>query len=40
VNTILIDVDAKLDAIGNWNDTSVQYRYITMYNVEVSGQNA
>jgi hypothetical protein len=39
VDTILIDVDAKLDAIGNWNDASVHYRYITMDNVEVSGQN-
>jgi hypothetical protein len=40
VDTILIDVDAKLDAIGNWNDASVHYRYITMDDVEVSGQNA
>jgi hypothetical protein len=40
VDTILIDVDAKLDAIGNWNDASVNYRYIIMDDVEVSGQNA
>jgi hypothetical protein len=39
VDKILIEVDEKLDAIGNWNDASVHYRYITMYNVEVSGQN-
>jgi hypothetical protein len=40
VDTILIDADAKLDAVGNWNDASVHYIYITMDNVEVSGQNA
>jgi hypothetical protein len=40
VDTILIDIDAKLDAIGNWNSASVHYRYITMDDVEVSGQNA
>jgi hypothetical protein len=40
VNKILIDVNEKLDAIGNWNDTSAHYRYITMDDVEVSGQNA
>jgi hypothetical protein len=40
VDTILIGLDAKLDAIGNWNDASVYYRYITMDDVEVSGQNA
>jgi hypothetical protein len=37
---ILIDVDKKIDAIGNWNDTSAHYRYITMDDVEVSGRNA
>jgi hypothetical protein len=40
VDNILIDVDEKLDVIGNWNDASVHYRYITMNDVEVSGQNA
>jgi hypothetical protein len=40
VDTIIIDVDSKLDAIGNWNDASVHYRYITMDYVDVSGQNA
>jgi hypothetical protein len=40
VDIILIDVDAKLDAIGNWSDASVHYRYITMDDVEVSGQIA
>jgi hypothetical protein len=40
VDKILIDVDEKLDAIGNWNDASVHYRYITMNDVEVLGQNA
>jgi hypothetical protein len=37
---ILIDVYAKLHAIGNWNDASVHYTYITMDDIEVSGQNA
>jgi hypothetical protein len=37
---ILIVVDEKLDAIGDWNDASVHYIYITMDDVEVSGQNA
>jgi hypothetical protein len=40
VDNILIAIDEKLDAIGNWNDASVHYRYITMNDVEVSGQNA
>jgi hypothetical protein len=40
VDNILIDVNEKFDAIGNWNDASVHYRYITMNDVEVSGQNA
>jgi hypothetical protein len=40
VEQILIDVDEKLEAIGNWDDASVHYRYITMDDVEVSGQNA
>jgi hypothetical protein len=34
VDTILIDVYAKLDAIGNWNDASVHYRYITIDDVK------
>jgi hypothetical protein len=40
VDTILIDIDAKLNAIENWNNASVHYRYIKMDDVEVSGQNA
>jgi hypothetical protein len=40
VDKILTDVDEKLEAIGNWDDASVHYRYITMDDVEVSGQNA
>jgi hypothetical protein len=40
VDTILIDVDEKLDAIGNWNNRTFYYRYITVDDVEVSGQNA
>jgi hypothetical protein len=40
VENILIEVDEKLDAIGNWNDASVHYRCITMNDVEVPGQNA
>jgi hypothetical protein len=39
VDTLLVGVDAKLDAVGNWNDASVHYRNITMDDVEVSGQN-
>jgi hypothetical protein len=34
---ILTDIDEKLEAIVNWDDTSVHYRYITMDDVEVSG---
>jgi hypothetical protein len=37
---ILADIDEKLEAIGNWDDASVHYRYITMDDVEVSGKNA
>jgi hypothetical protein len=40
VDKILTDIDEKLEAIGNWDDASVHYRYITMDDVEVSGQNA
>jgi hypothetical protein len=39
VDTILIDVYKKLDAIGNRNDTTVHYRYITVDDTEVPGQN-
>jgi hypothetical protein len=40
VDKILTDVNKKFKAIGNWDDASVHYRYITMDDVEVSGQNA
>jgi hypothetical protein len=40
VGMILTDIDGKLEAIGNWDDASVHYRYITMEDVEVSGKNA
>jgi hypothetical protein len=40
VDKILIDVDEKLEAIGNWDDASVHNIYITMDDVEVSIQNA
>jgi hypothetical protein len=40
VDKILTDIDEKLEAIGNWDDASVHYRYITMDDVEVSGKNA
>jgi hypothetical protein len=40
VDRILTDIDEKLEAIGNWDDASVHYRYITMDDVEVSGKNA
>jgi hypothetical protein len=36
---ILTDIDEKLEVIGNWDDASVHYRYITMEDVEVSGKN-
>jgi hypothetical protein len=39
VDKVLIDVDKKLDAIGNWNDASVHYRYITKDEIEASGKN-
>jgi hypothetical protein len=35
VNTTLIKVDARLDAIGNWNDAPVHYRCITVDRVKV-----
>jgi hypothetical protein len=40
IDMILTDIDEKLEAIGNWDDTTVHYRYITTDNVEVSGKNA
>jgi hypothetical protein len=40
VDMILTDIDEKLEAIGNWDDASVHYRYIIMDDVEVSGKNA
>jgi hypothetical protein len=33
LDKIMIDVDEKLDAIGNWNDKSANYRYIVMDDV-------
>jgi hypothetical protein len=38
VDSILTDVDAKLNSIGNWEDGPVHYRYITLDDVEVAGQ--
>jgi hypothetical protein len=38
VDSILMDVDDKLNSIGNWEDGSVHYRYITLDDVEVTGQ--
>jgi hypothetical protein len=40
VDMILTDIDEKLEAIGNWDDASVHYIFITMDDVEVSGKNA
>jgi hypothetical protein len=40
VDMILTDIDEKLEAIGNWDDASVHYRYITIDDAEVSGKNA
>jgi hypothetical protein len=40
VDMILTDINEKLEAIGNWDDASFHYRYITMEDVEVSGKNA
>jgi hypothetical protein len=37
---ILTDIDEKLEAIRDWDDAIVHYRYITTDNVEVSGKNA
>jgi hypothetical protein len=40
VDMILTDIDEKLEAIGNWDDATVHYRYITTDDAEVSGKNA
>jgi hypothetical protein len=37
VDKIMLDIDAKLDSIGNWDDSQVHYRYITLDDVEVAG---
>jgi hypothetical protein len=33
----MLDIDAKLDSIGNCDDSPVNYRYITFDDVEVAG---
>jgi hypothetical protein len=38
VDSILTDVDTKLNAIDNWEDGPVHYIYITLDDVEVAGQ--
>jgi hypothetical protein len=40
VDMILTDIDERLEAIVNWDDATVHYRYITTDDVEVSGKNA
>jgi hypothetical protein len=40
VDMILTDIDEKLEAIRNWDGATVQYRYITTDDVEVTGKNA
>jgi hypothetical protein len=40
VDMILTDIGEKIEAIGNWDDAPVHYRYITTDDVEVSGKNA
>jgi uncharacterized protein YwqG len=40
VDMILTDIDEKLEAIRDWDDATVHYRYITTDDVEVSGKNA
>jgi hypothetical protein len=40
VDMILADINDNLEAIGNWYDASVHYKYITMEDVEVSDKNA
>jgi hypothetical protein len=39
VDMILTDIDERLEAIGNWDDATVHYIYITTDDVEVSGKN-
>jgi hypothetical protein len=41
VDMILTDIDEKLEAIGNWDNTTVHYRYITMlrHNENLSDKN-
>jgi hypothetical protein len=38
VDSILTDVDDKLNSIGNWGDGSLHYRYITLDDVEEAGK--
>jgi hypothetical protein len=38
VDSILTNVDCKLNSIGNWEDDPVHYIYITLDDVEVEGQ--
>jgi hypothetical protein len=38
IDSILTDLDAKLNAIGNWEDSSVYYIYITLDDMEVACQ--
>jgi hypothetical protein len=40
VDMILTDIDEKLEAIRNWDDATVYYRYITTDDVEISSKNA
>jgi hypothetical protein len=40
VDMILTDIYEQLEAIVDWDDASVHYRYITLDDVEVSGKNA
>jgi hypothetical protein len=39
VDTILTDIGAKLEVVGNWDEIPVHYRYITLDEVEVEGHN-
>jgi hypothetical protein len=39
VDMILTAIDEKVEAIGNWNNATVHYRYIKTEDVEVSGKN-
>jgi hypothetical protein len=40
VDMILTEIEEKLESIGNRDDATVHYRYITTDDVEVSGKNA